>query len=333
MPRPLLRVAIIEWITGGGCLGEPLPPGLAAEGRLMADGLAGELVEGGCGVMLCRDPRAGPVQHGVETFPVQGPRPPWRLWERALAGCDLFWPIAPETGGALEALARLGRRHGGAVVASDSASLRITASKRRTSHVLRQAGLPAVETVPAGAPWPASAAGWVVKPDDGAGALGVRRVRGRCALPEEEAAGLVVQPWLPGAPSSLSLLCAAGKARLLACNRQLVRERPDGSLAFEGVEVGGAEERRVVLEPLAMAIAAALPGLFGPVGVDLVDGPQGPVVLEINPRLTTAWVGLAAALGRPPGPLVLDLLRRGLDAVPPLRPCRVVPVLPERSHG
>ena len=46
-------------------------------------------------------------------------------------------------------------------------------------------------------------------------------------------------------------------------------------------------------------IAAAIPGLRGFVGVDFVLGVDGrATVLEVNPRLTSAYVGLSARLGR-----------------------------------
>ena len=50
---------------------------------------------------------------------------------------------------------------------------------------------------------------------------------------------------------------------------------------------------------LARRIAAAIPGLRGFVGVDFVLGIDGrATVLEVNPRLTSAYVGLSARLGR-----------------------------------
>ena len=39
-----------------------------------------------------------------------------------------------------------------------------------------------------------------------------------------------------------------------------------------------------------------MPGLWGYAGVDLIVSDQGPVVLEVNPRLTTSYAGLSQAL-------------------------------------
>ena len=63
---------------------------------------------------------------------------------------------------------------------------------------------------------------------------------------------------------------------------------------------------------LARQIARAVPSLWGYVGVDFVSTASGPVVLEINPRLTTSFCGLRSALGINVGRLVLDLLQARL---------------------
>jgi predicted ATP-grasp superfamily ATP-dependent carboligase len=42
----------------------------------------------------------------------------------------------------------------------------------------------------------------------------------------------------------------------------------------------------------------AIPGLAGYVGVDLILTPGGPLVVELNPRLTTSYLGLRAATRR-----------------------------------
>ena len=59
------------------------------------------------------------------------------------------------------------------------------------------------------------------------------------------------------------------------------------------------DPRAVRLAELAARVHRAVPGLRGFVGIDLVWHPQhGPVVIEVNPRVTCAYVGLSRALGR-----------------------------------
>jgi tyramine---L-glutamate ligase len=167
--------------------------------------------------------------------------------------------------------------------------------------------------------------GWVAKPDDGAGAESTRLFHNEeemrqwlAAAPER--GGFVVQPYVEGVVASLSMLCQDGRAWLLSCNRQEIAIE-QGAFRFLGSIVGGLEERRARYEPLAAAIAAAMPELWGHVGIDLVDGDSGPLVLDINPRLTTSYVGLRRAIGVNPAGLVLDLIERDLGAI--VRPLRV----------
>jgi tyramine---L-glutamate ligase len=85
------------------------------------------------------------------------------------------------------------------------------------------------------------------------------------------------------------------------------------SLIYFGGVVGGREDARARYAPLAAGIAAALPALTGYVGIDVIDGDcaRGPVVLDVNARLTTSYAGLRAALACNPAALVLDVIHNG----------------------
>ena len=50
---------------------------------------------------------------------------------------------------------------------------------------------------------------------------------------------------------------------------------------------------------------------WGYVGVDFLLGAEGPLVLEVNPRLTTSYCALPAALGRNVAAMALELRRSG----------------------
>jgi predicted ATP-grasp superfamily ATP-dependent carboligase len=205
--------------------------------------------------------------------------------------------------------------------------VRLATSKRQTAELLAAHGIAVAPTMTlatalADAP-PPSATGWVVKPDDGAGAEDTQLFRSQAALQRwaatrPDVARFVVQPYLTGAAASLSLLCRNGHMRLLSCNSQDVRLDGD-RFRYHGGAVGGREDRRAAYEPLAARIAASVPDLWGYAGVDLVETAGGPVVIEINPRLTTSYVGLHRALGVNPAGLVLQLLAGDTAAIAPSR--------------
>jgi tyramine---L-glutamate ligase len=295
------RLFVIEFITGGGLAGEPLPGALAHEGELILGALLGELgAIPGLEVTTTRDHRLSPLSGRARCVPIGPSEDPFAVWGRCIEDADAVWPIAPETGGVLERLSRLVLEQGRQLIGSSPEAIGVTASKHRCAEVVRRAGVPAIPTRPLQHGIPESASGWVVKPDDGADCTetfcfdDARALRAFAAGASDH--GYVAQPYIAGTPASLSVLCRDGRAVLLSCNEQRIGRQAD-RLSFEGVLVNALRRERPALEPLARAIAGTIPGLAGYVGVDLILTPSGPIVVEVNPRLTTAYVGLTEALG------------------------------------
>lgn len=308
-----MNLFVFEFVSGGGLGGEPLPATLAREGDMMLRALLNDLAEiSGVCVLASRDPRLPPLPGVRAIVPTPG-EDAAALYARGAAGADAAWPIAPETGGALERLARETLGLGKILLGCDPDAIRLATSKRATAHALRAAGVSAVPTVANGDPVPPLPGAWVVKPDDGAGCDGTFLVPDWRAARDHlagDSGRLVAQPWIDGPALSLSLLCRDGRALLLSGNHQDVRIS-HGRPSLEAIAVNAVPDRDGRLAELARRIATAVPGLWGYVGVDLVLSPRGPVVLEINPRLTTSYCGLRRALGINTAAMVLDLLQPG----------------------
>ncbi|WP_207460602.1 ATP-grasp domain-containing protein [Azospirillum sp. SYSU D00513] len=305
-----VRILVCEFVTGGGMAEEPFSADLFAEAEGMAAALVQDLTAlDGVQVLLCRDARLGPMA-GCESLTIGAGDPVEAVWAEGARRCDAVWPIGPETGGVLERMVALFAATGRPVLAPEPSALAVAASKWASSERLRAAGLPAVPTVRLGEE-PPPAERYVVKPDDGAGTVDTF-ILGSAELaawtPPSDGAW-AVQPLVEGDAASFSMLVGAdGRARLLACNRQRIRRLAD-RFESDGVTVGALAERRDAWKPLAQRVADALPGLRGYVGVDLIDGPDGPVLLEVNPRLTASYIGLSAALGENvAGRVLADLL-------------------------
>ncbi len=314
-----MKIFVYEFVTGGGMLaGEPAP-GLVHEADLMLRTLLRDLATlPGIACVTTRDPRLPPLRDVEVLVPTPG-EGPFDLYRRGLFAAEWVWPTAPETGGILERLGRLALAEDRRLLGSHPDAVKLTAGKRATARHLARHGIAVVPTPARDDDVPLEHGGaWVVKPDDGAGAEGMVVVADRAAgwaLLGERGPGHILQPWLDGVPASLSLLCAGGQARVAACNRQHLR-LVDGTVRLTGITVNGERSRAAELGPLAERIAAAIPGLWGPVGVDLLLTSDGPVVLEVNPRLTTSWCGLAATHQTSPAAWVLELARTG--RLPPI---------------
>lgn len=288
-----MRVFLCEFVTAGGLRGEPLPASLAREGRMMRDAMLVDLCDiPGVSVATTVDDRL-PAPDGVDARPIAAGDDPWTLWRAMASAADVAWIVAPETDGALFSLATLCADAGARVLGPTPSAIALTTSKRETARRLAEAGVATPETYPLGALPKGLAGPFVSKPDDGAGCDDTRLWEERpFALP----GGHVVQPYVEGVAASLTVLGAGGGARLLAANRQHVTLN-EGAFAFEGLAVGALADEDGALAELADSVAAAIPGLDGLFGIDVVLTQDGPVVIEVNPRMTTAYVGLRRALG------------------------------------
>ena len=294
---------------------EAMPHALASEGETMLRALVGDLLaqEHDLELIILRDDRLPWSFHGagIQEVMVTAYDSFQTVWKDWISRCDAVWPIAPETGGILEQLCLDVEAAGKTLLTCPASAVRLAASKLNTARRLAEFGLPVVGTgildndkLPA---WEA----FVIKPDDGVGCEGALIIRDAGQLQAWTGTeAWIVQPLLAGESVSLSVLFANGRARLLSCNRQWI-DWVGGGFALRGVTVNAIADADGSLQALAEDIARAMPELWGYAGIDLILTDDGPVILEINPRLTTSYAGLRSALGENPAASVLRLLTTG----------------------
>jgi predicted ATP-grasp superfamily ATP-dependent carboligase len=128
-----------------------------------------------------------------------------------------------------------------------------------------------------------------------------------------------VQPFIPGRPASVAFLIGPRQTVALAPAWQHLSD--DGRFHYRG---GSAPMHDDALAERAVHIARraveAVPGLGGYVGVDLLLGDAADAVIEINPRLTTSYVGLRALAADNLMGLLLRVVRGESVAAPRWRP-------------
>jgi tyramine---L-glutamate ligase len=286
---------------------------LVSQGRSMRNAMLADLALLDDVVVTCAvaSPPDPPLAAGIRvSCRTRRSSPQHYLRQEALVH-DLVWVVAPETGGMLSDLRQ--------VVADrqwlgcSSEAIAIATSKQATLRCLQAAGI----ATPCGSDnsdgrsdgssdGSSDGGAWIVKPDDGCGTCDVRRHIGLAdALADRDERlrhhqQATVEGWVEGEPLSITLLCSAERFEVLSLNRQRIHVAQDGTLAFDGVDIGRVPaQRQEQLAAMARRLREALPGLAGIVGVDLVWHPlHGPVVIEVNPRVTCAYPGLSAMLGR-----------------------------------
>ncbi len=303
-----LELFVLEFITGGGLYNAELPASLAREGQLMLDALLSDLDEiPNIRITTTRDARLPDLHLPVSATRIEGD--PWPVWQTCIKTADMVWLLAPESDGVLEQLCRMTPPHKNLGCAPEA--VHIATSKSATAECLARQG---INVAPALTSLETLSSPLLCKPDDGAGCTDTRRFENKAEAADwlEKHPDHIAQPWLEGESASISMLCREGVAWLLACNRQLVESDAQGLLHYRGSVLNGMAQHWEAFDAVAKQVASALPGLAGYVGVDVMVQNGQVTVLEINPRLTTSYVGLRQATGLNPARLVLDLLYNGM---------------------
>jgi hypothetical protein len=223
--------------------------------------------------------------------------------ERLAPGCDMGLVIAPDH--LLARYTQVLEQHTHNL-GCGFMTVALCANKVQTGKILRSHGIPV--------PGEASAGKWVVKPVKGCGAQGVRVSDGPAGD------GEFAQQYIDGEHFSVSLVasrvigdaCAyfTGKPPLvLAVNRQNIGQDADGSIHYLGGETPVHPAREAEITDIAKKAAIVL-GVQGYCGVDVVVADKVYVV-DVNPRITTSLVGIAACMKEEVAEILIDASKGG----------------------
>lgn len=234
------------------------------------------------------------------------PSPDEQAFRHEARRADFTLVIAPECDGILASLCEQVEQAGGQLLGPSSQAVRLTADKLLLSRFWRERQVPTPPCwlpLPGEGPptmlWPA-----VYKPRHGAGSQATFLVQSpdelATASAQARAEGVrgdfILQPYIPGRAASIAWLVGPRQQVALPPAEQILT--PDGRFHYQGgrLPLEPALARRAVR--LTQRAIAAVPGLLGYVGVDIILGPaedgSQDQVIELNPRLTTSYIGLRA---------------------------------------
>jgi predicted ATP-grasp superfamily ATP-dependent carboligase len=321
-----VRILVHEFFSGGGLAGRDVPGSLVREGSAMLTALVADLASmGGHDIVTTRDPRFSlAVPPGVDVVAMTSTRADFL--DALLASVDAAWLVAPETGRCLERLTARAERKGIALLGSGSAAIRHACNKAALPRLLAQHGVPHPKTRvidPSREDWKAElrvaarelGCPLVVKPARGAGCEGVSLARDSRELAQAVAVArqvdgvgrIVLQRYVRGVAASVSLLADGRRAVALTTNAQWIGPRrvarwgsrarmPSRSFSYRGGTTPLDHPLAARATEEAVRACQAIPGLRGYIGVDLVLTKSDAFVIEVNPRLTTAYLGVRSVL-------------------------------------
>lgn len=265
------RVFVYECVSAGG-LGINVPASLLREGRAMRDAVAADFER----------------ISGVEVITLDHDE----AFAQTARNCEWTLVIAPEFDDLLASRCRTALAMGSRLLGPLPNAVDVTSDKLATARWWEQHGVPH--------PWTAlltsadltrRAPPWVVKPRWGAGSQAMHLVHDVATVDSLASTrdDYLVQQYVPGQPASVSLLIGPVQTIALCPARQHLSG--DGRFQYLGGSLPMPADLAERATKLALRAVAGIEGLQGYVGVDLVLGDRD-YVIEINPRITTSYLGL-----------------------------------------
>ena len=294
-----MRLFVYEHLMAGGFGPQP-PSSLLAEGRAMLLAIVEDFAAAGHQVSTILHPTGGwPSDLPASIELVEDEQARRAALAQLARAADWSLVIAPEIDGQLVACCQAVLESGGRLLGPSLAALAVTCDKHATAEALRAAGVPVPDgnllnpgdEPPEGFPFPA-----VLKPCDGAGSQDVQLIRARPSAADfpQRTSPQRLERFCPGQAASVTLLVGANSIYPLPPCRQHLTD--NGHFTYQGGSLPIEPDLAARAAALARRAVAAVPGLFGYVGIDLVMGAdhagRDDAVIEINPRLTTSYLGL-----------------------------------------
>lgn len=328
-----MKVFVYEHITSGALINELLPASLAHEGNEMLAAIVHDMILlTDIELIILRDFRLEPLLDIINSarhqcLIIDNDRTFQQHYASSVKEADAVLIIAPETDGLLQKLQQSVLNHHTLLLGCKPSATQMCTDKVICHQQLIANNVLTPHTITANE-WPLnpfnSSSGFIVKPRDGAGCIDTLFFANSSAVTAWLASSpidveqTIIQPYIEGNAISLSLLVDDNTSQVLAINQQYIKLE-NGQLSFHGCYVNGVAETQFSLiqaTAIAQKTQLAIPGLWGFIGIDLIVTANEAYVVDINPRLTTAYVGLHQSLKLNPAQLLLTMIKQSSSALP-----------------
>lgn len=330
-----MKLFIYEHITSGALINEPLPASLAREGNDMLIAIVQDLAQlSNIELIILRDVRLEPLTNMINSTQIycstiDNKSSFQEHYRTALNDADMVLPIAPETDEVLSNIQQQVLDNNKQLLGCQPSATQLTSDKYQCFQQLESFGLASPNTIKANE-WPEklfnSPSGFIIKPIDGAGCINTLFLENKHKLETwlashaHELNQYLIQSYITGPSLSLSLLSDHSNSLVLAINQQHIFHE-NGKLSFHGCTVNDSENSDFSLlhaSNLANKIHPAIPGLWGFIGIDFILHNGTPYIVDINPRLTTSYIGLRQSLNINPAKLLLMMMKQSVMTLPEL---------------
>ncbi len=308
-----MKIAVVEYLSGGGLSERTLSSSVLSEGYSMLHSVLRDFKEAGYCTSTLLDSRLAKFQPPLKAdriYVTDSYREFKIKFKDLLKDSDASFLIAPESDCILIDLLRLSEEIGVASINCTIPSIVSVSNKLRLYKKLEDRGFIVPETrcvkideglekaqeIVEEMDFPL-----VIKPIESIGCCGLSILYDVFHLPKAinkimMEAGIrtyLIQKLVRGVHASVSLISNKGKAIPLTLNLQMIAlNRPRKISEYIGGLVPLDHTLKEVALYTAKRAVELFRGLRGYVGVDIVLSKSGPVLIEINPRLTVSYLGL-----------------------------------------
>jgi len=311
-----LKLVVYEYISGGGYAGQRVPPKILAEGYAMLRSITADFKAAGHEVTVLLDDRLSKLNPPLNAdfiVPIFSPDEPERFMNKLVTLNEAVYIIAPETGQILQRLVQITEGLGKISLNCTPEGIAGVADKEVLYKFLQKKGISTPKTIILNSddsllkikriieeelPYPI-----ILKPLDGASCSGMSIVRSenniepaiRKVKAQTSSNRFIAQSFINGLPASISLISNGQKAVAISLNKQqIVLAQPEEESSYIGGCVPLEHALRAKAFSLAEKLVESIPGLRGYIGVDIILSASDMYVVDVNPRLTTSYVGLHA---------------------------------------
>jgi len=329
-----LNLLIAEYVSGGGYANQKLSGSILSEAYGMLRSIISDCKILGNNITTLIDSRLKPFNPPYEAdkiVKVSSPEEFYKKFAELSGVLDAVYVIAPESNRILEKLVETIAISGGISLNCEVDAIMRSSNKITIDETVKRIGLKSPETVILNIQeksgnirrkikeleYPL-----IFKPLDGVGCGGLSIVKNEKDIEvavkkvEQESTDefFIAQNLVKGKAVSVSVISTGNKTLPVTLNRQFVKlESPDKQSGYNGGFVPF--DHRLEREALNSAerVVEAINGLKGYVGVDMVLTQEEPIIIEVNPRLTTSYIGLNKAINfNPAEALVNATIKRKL---------------------
>ena len=332
-----MKLLIYEHVSGGGFADKSIPLGILSEGFGMLRTLISDFKAAGHSVTTVLDSRLAVLNPPIEAdciVPVSSSREAEAAIQKISESADAAYIIAPESNQVLQSLVAsieqaglpsLNCRASAIGKVSDKAVLHERLKKlgclRLRQYLLTHLTMSrkSSRAISGKLEFPL-----IFKPVDGVGCGGLSVVRNENQVAsavdkiirESSSKYFMAQELIHGIAVSVSLISTGSEALPISLNKQNVSlMTPESISTYNGGLVPFNSPLKREAFATAETTVKSFRGLRGYIGVDLVLTEKEPVVIEVNPRLTTSYVGMRKVVSFNPAQAMINaVLKRELPA-------------------